>query len=69
MCLVHELKQFVNYCLQEFPMGLEETRILSYDVHDVRCDNSLVVLAALHLRKAEKVFYNGHKEALLGLLV
>jgi hypothetical protein len=47
--LVHELEKLVDNSLQEFPMSLQESRILSNNVHNVRCNNSLVVLTALHL--------------------
>ena len=39
------------------------------DVHDVRRDHRLVVLAALHLAEAEQVLDHRHEEALLLLLV
>ena len=35
MCLMHELKELVDYRLQELPMRFEETRILADDIHDI----------------------------------
>jgi hypothetical protein len=66
--LMHELKQLVNDRLEKLPVRLEEAGILANDVHDVRCDDGLVVFAALHLAKAEEIFDNRHEEAFLGLL-
>jgi hypothetical protein len=47
--LMHKFKQLINDRLQEFPMRLEEARILSHDVHDIRGDNCFVVFASFHL--------------------
>ena len=33
--LVHELEQLVHHCLQEPPVGPEESGVLAHDVHDV----------------------------------
>lgn len=32
--LVHELEELVDDCLEELPVSLEESRVLSNDVHD-----------------------------------
>lgn len=66
---VHELKQLIDDCLEELPMRLEEARILANNVHDVAGHNRLVVFSSFHLRQSEQILNNGHKEALLGLLV
>ena len=67
--LVHEFEQLVHDCLQEPPMGAEETRILSNDVHDVRGDDGLVVFALLLLAQTEQVLDDGDQEPLLVLFV
>lgn len=46
---VHELKQLVDDGLEELPVGSEEARILTNDVHDVGRYDGLVVLASLLL--------------------
>ena len=35
MCFMHELKQFIDYGLQELPVSLEEAWVLSDNVHDI----------------------------------
>lgn len=37
MCFMHKLKQLVDDSLQEFPVSSQESWILSYHVHDIRC--------------------------------
>ena len=69
MRFMHELEQFVHHRLQEFPMGFEEARVLTNNVHDVGRDNSLVILSSFHLHKAEELFDDGHKEAFFRLFV
>lgn len=69
MSLVHELEQLVDDSLQEFPMGFEESGILTDNVHNVGSTDGLVVLASLHLSKTKKILDDSHKEALFGLLV
>ena len=53
MRLMHELEQFVHHSLQELPVCLQETRILTNNVHNVASDDSFVVLATLHLGETE----------------
>lgn len=50
-------------------MGLEESRILANNVHNVTGDNGLVVLATLHLSKSKKVLDDRDQESLLCLLI
>ena len=69
MRLVHELEKLVDDGLQEFPVRLEEAWVLADDVHDVGCNDRLVVLATLDFAEAKKVLDDGDQEALLGLLV
>ena len=69
MSLVHELEQFVNHSFQKLPMSFEKPRVLSDNVHDVRGNHGLVVLAALHLCQTEEILDDGYQEALLGFLV
>lgn len=69
MSLVHELKELVDNGFEELPMRLEESRVLTDNVHDVRSTNSLVVFALLHLGEAQQVFDDRHKESLLCFLV
>lgn len=69
MSLVHELKQLVDDSLQELPMGFEESRILTDNIHNVGSTDSLIVLASLHLSKTKEILDDSHKEALFSLLV
>ena len=55
MGLVHELEQLVDDRLEEPPVSSQESRVLAHDVHDVRGDDGLVVLALLLLAKAKQV--------------
>ena len=38
---VHKLEQFIDDSFEELPVGAEESRILTHDVHDIRRDDSL----------------------------
>jgi hypothetical protein len=67
--LVHELKELVDDRLEELPMGLQKSRVLANDVHDVGSDDGLVVLASLHLGKTEKLLDDGDQKAFLRFLV
>ena len=46
---VHELEEFVHDRLQEFPMGFQEARVLTDDVHDIGGDDGFVVLSTFDL--------------------
>ena len=69
MCFVHELEQLVHNGFQKLPMGLEESWVLSDDVHDIGRNNSLVVLTTFHFDKPKQLFDNRYEEAFLGFLV
>lgn len=60
---VHELKQLVDYSLEELPVGSEEARILAHDVHDVGGDDGLVVLSSLLLTQTQEVLDQQHTES------
>mmetsp|Transcript_106817 Transcript_106817/g.300286 ORF Transcript_106817/g.300286 Transcript_106817/m.300286 type:complete len:282 (-) Transcript_106817:1213-2058(-) len=62
---VHELEELEDNGPQKFPMRPQKTWVLSDDVHDVACDDSLVFLAALHFAKAQQVLDDRHQEPLL----
>lgn len=53
--LVSELEQLVDDSLEELPVSFKETRILTDDVHDIRSDDSLVVLSSFHLGQTQKI--------------
>ena len=53
--LVHELEKLVDDGFEEFPVRAEEAWVLPDHVHDVRSDNSFVVLASLLLAKAKQI--------------
>lgn len=46
---MHELKQFVDDSLQEFPVRTKEPWILAHYVHDIGGNDGLVILASLLL--------------------
>lgn len=69
MRFVHELEQLIHDSLQEFPMRFQEPRILADDVHDIRRDNRLVVLATLKFYKSQELLDDSHKETLFLLLI
>lgn len=52
---MHKLKQLVDNSLEELPVGSQEPRILSHNVHDVRRYYSLVVFTPFLLTQAEQV--------------
>lgn len=49
MSFVHKFKELVHDGFEEFPVRLEEARVLTNDVHNIGRDNGLVILASLHL--------------------
>mmetsp|Transcript_12875 Transcript_12875/g.43019 ORF Transcript_12875/g.43019 Transcript_12875/m.43019 type:complete len:204 (-) Transcript_12875:1335-1946(-) len=63
--LVHKLKELVHHRLQELPVRAQEARVLADDVHNVRRDARLVILASFHLAQAQQVLDHGDEEALL----
>ncbi len=69
MRFMHELEEFIHDSLEEFPVRLEESRVLTDDVHDVRCANRLVILAPFHFGQAQEILDHGHEESLFRLLV
>ena len=69
MSLVHKLEQFVDHRLQKFPMGLQETGILSHNVHDVTGNNGFVVFTAFHFCETEEIFNDCNKKAFFSLLI
>jgi len=52
---MHELKQLVDDGLEEAPVCTEEPRVLTDDVHDVRRNDRLVVLASFLFTQAEQL--------------
>ena len=48
---MHELKEFVDNGLEEFPVSSEKTWVLADNIHDVRGYNCLIVFAPLLLNK------------------
>ena len=42
---VHEFEEFINYCFKKFPMCAKKSRILTNNVHNIRCNDSLVIFA------------------------
>jgi hypothetical protein len=68
MSLVHELEKLVDNGFEEFPVGLQETRILSDNIHDVGGANGLVVLPTLLLSETQKLLDHADQESLLDFL-
>ena len=66
---MHELEEFINHSLEELPVRLEEPRVLAHDVHNIRCNNGLIILAAFHLGETQEVFDHGDQEPFLSLFV
>ena len=69
MGLVHKFEELVDNSLQEFPMCLEESRVLSDDVHNIGSNDGFVVLSAFDLAKPEQILDHGHQKAFLGFFV
>ena len=69
MGLVHELKELVHDCLEELPVRLQESGILTDNIHDVGGDDGLIVFSALDLAKTKEIFDDSDEEALLSLLI
>ncbi len=65
MLLVHELEQLDDDSLQEAPVLAEEARVLANDVHDVRGNDCLVVLATQCIAQGEQRTNDGDQEVLL----
>lgn len=67
--LVHKLKEFGDDRFKEAPVGSQEPRVLSHDVHDVASDNGLVILAALVLTQTQEVADHHDEEGTLVVLL
>ena len=50
-------------------MCLQETRILSDNVHDIRRNDGLVVFATFNFAEAEKILDDRHQETFFGFLI
>jgi len=48
MGFVHELEQFVDHRLEEFPMSLQKPGILTNDIHDIGRHHRFVVLSPFY---------------------
>lgn len=68
MSLVHKLEELVDDSLEEFPVCLEETRVLPDNVHDVGSTHRLVVLASFLLGQSQEVLDDRDQEPLLHVL-
>jgi len=66
---MHKLEKLVDDRLQELPVGLQETRVLTDNIHDITSHNGLVVFATLLLSQAQKILDNGDQESLLSFLI
>ena len=66
---VHEFEELVDNSFQEFPVCLEESRILADDVHDIGGNNRFVVLSAFDLAETKQILDHGYQKAFLGLFV
>lgn len=69
MCFMHELEILVDDGFKKFPVGLQKSRILSDDVHDITGDDCLIILPSFIFAKAEKILNDGHEKAFLCFLV
>lgn len=59
---MHELKQLVDDSLEKLPVGSEEARVLSHNVHDIGRYDGLVVLPSLLLTQAKQVLSAKHAQ-------
>lgn len=66
---MHKLEEFVDDCLQKLPMSLQETGILSHNIHDVTSHNGFVVFPALHFREPKKILNDRNKETFFGFFI
>ena len=53
MGLMHELKELVDDSFQELPVRLEESRVLTDDVHNVRGNDSFVIFSTFDLTESQ----------------
>jgi hypothetical protein len=67
--LVHKLKELIYHGLQEFPMRLQESWVLSNNIHDVRCHDSFVVLSSLDFAQAKQILDHSDQEAFFRFFV
>lgn len=63
--LVHELIELLNNCLQERPVLIEEVRELSYNIHDVGCNQCFIRLSLFLLAEIEQFLNNRNDELIL----
>mmetsp|Transcript_12755 Transcript_12755/g.49781 ORF Transcript_12755/g.49781 Transcript_12755/m.49781 type:complete len:361 (+) Transcript_12755:1515-2597(+) len=66
--LVHEFEQLVHDSLQKLPVQAKEPGVLAHNVHDVRRNDSLVVLTPRDLAEVEEVTDRGDEEPVLLVL-
>jgi hypothetical protein len=69
MRLMHELEEFVDHRLEEFPMCFQKSRILANNIHDICRYHRFVVFAAFHFAQTQQILDNCNQEAFLGFLV
>lgn len=69
MSLVHEFEEFIDNSFQEFPVRLKEPRVLTNNIHNIRCNDSLVIFAPLDLTKTKEVLDDSDQKALFLFLI
>lgn len=57
---MHEFKELVDNRLEELPVGTQEPWVLPYNVHDVGCDDGLIVFPSLLLTQPQQVLKCTH---------
>jgi hypothetical protein len=48
---------------------LQESWVLSNNIHDIRCDNGLVILATLDFAQPKQIFDNGNQKPFFCFLI
>jgi hypothetical protein len=69
MSFMHEFKKFVDDSFEKFPVSLEETWILAYDIHDIAGDDGLVIFSSNHLCESEQFLNEINKEPFFSLFI
>lgn len=66
--LFHKLEELLDDGFKEVPISFEKFRVLTYHIHDVRGDHSLVLLSALLLAEGQQAL-NCMDQKLLFVLI
>ena len=57
---VHKFKELVDHSFEEFPMSSEKSRILANHIHDIGCNDGLIVFPPLLFTETKQILQQKH---------